>query len=156
MTSASAKTRRLLALAGVPHESEGGLLDRAEFPMRALKSHIVGQLRDVASELEPFTSELVPGTLHWNGTSYAQTAPKNRDVFALVWWSALTSIADILERQAGPLTPDQIDYLNRKLCGGMGSFNDFRLDSNAHGSDADVANLRLDTKMATLFQYLNP
>lgn len=75
-------------------------IDGAEFPMSALKSNIVGQLREVAAELEPFTSETVPGTLRWDGTSYAQTAPKKADVFALVWWSALTSIADILERQA--------------------------------------------------------
>lgn len=85
---------------------------------------IISGLRALAAELEPFTHEVQSGALVWDGNAYVKSNPRKADSYALAWWSTLNSIADVIERQNTPLTQQQIDYLKKKLFGGMGSLRD--------------------------------
>lgn len=133
-----------------PHLGISGILEI----MAALKSQVVGYLRQLAAELEPFMSPKAPGTRVWNGMAYGESTLREGDPYALAWWSTLTAIADTLQRQNEPLTSSQVDYLKRRFSGGMGSFNDFRLDATVHGSTAVAANGRLDTTIHSLVSCL--
>lgn len=117
-------------------------------------SKIVGGLRALADELKPFMDEVLEGSRVWNETAYVAAVPSSADKYALAWWSTLTSIADMLERQGGALTDQQFVYMKQLLYGGMGSFNDFSLSTKIHGSAADIANKKLDKKRTELYSLL--
>jgi len=112
---------------------------------------LIQGLRDLADELKPFTQELTSDSRVWNGSAYVKAEPQRLNPYAFAWWSALTSIADLIERQDGPLTQQQIDYLKNRLFGGMGSLSDFSLDSKEI-PDAAAANAKLDAKRIELYK----
>lgn len=113
---------------------------------------IVQGLRGLADELKPFTQEVIAGSRVWNGSAYVEAELRKPNPYALAWWSALTSIADVIERQDGPLTQQQFDYLKKRLFGGMGSLSDFSLDTKQFGDAAAVANAKLDAKRGELYE----
>lgn len=114
-------------------------------------SNILRGLRDLADRLKPFTAEILPGSRVWNGSAYVPASPRKADPYALAWWGRLTAIADVIERQGIPLTQQQVDYLKKVLFGGMGSFNDFSLDTKSFGNEAVIANRELDKKRSELY-----
>jgi len=115
---------------------------------------VITGLRALADELKPFINEYIAGSMVLDATKgkYVPVDPRQADRFALAWWSTISTLADILELQPGPLTAEQRDYLKRKLFGGMGSFADFSLDVRTLGAPAHTANQRLDAKRSTLFK----
>jgi hypothetical protein len=113
---------------------------------------IVQGLRGLADELKPFTQEVTTGSRVWNGSAYVEAEPRKLNPYALAWWSALTSIADLIELQNAPLTPQQFDYLKKRLFGGMGSLSDFALDTKQFGDAAAAANEKLDTKRSEFYR----
>jgi hypothetical protein len=113
---------------------------------------IVEGLRDLADELKPFTQEVTAGSRVWNGRAYVTAESRKLNPYALAWWTALTSLADLIERQDSPLTQQQFEYLKKQLFGGMGSFSDFSLDRNQFGDSAPTANEKLDRKRTELYR----
>ena len=69
-----------------------------------------------------------------------------------MWWSTLNEAADLLDAQEGPLSPKQIDHMRHQLFGGMGSFQDYSVDTNKYGERAKDTNQRLSEKQSKLFQ----
>lgn len=116
------------------------------------KDELIRGLRNLAEELKPFTQEVKTGGRVWNGTTYAQTAPRHADPYALMWWGILTSIAELLEAQDAPASEKQVTLLRKKLFGGMGSFNDYNLDATRLGDAAESSNRRLKDKRTALFR----
>lgn len=112
---------------------------------------IVQGLRDLADELKPFTQEATAGSRVWNGRAYVAAEPRELNPYALAWWTALTSLADLIERQDTPLSQQQFEYLKKQLFGGMGSFSDFSLDRKQFGDAAATANEKLDRKRSDLY-----
>ena len=115
------------------------------------KQNLITGLRSLADELVPFTQNVQGGSRVWNGTAYVTTELRKLDSYALMWWSTLTAIADLLSAQRNPLEPEQIQQLRKKLFGGMGSFNDYCIDENHCGEEAKSANARLNEKRTKLF-----
>jgi hypothetical protein len=76
------------------------------------------------------------------------------DHSAVAWWSSLTSIAEMIDRQRWPLTKPQLEYLRSTLFGGMGSFQDWSLEQQSYGSDATNTNKRLEKLRSELFRLL--
>ncbi len=113
---------------------------------------IVQGLRGLADELKPFTQEVTVGSRIWNGSAYVVAEPRKLNPYALAWWSALTSMADMIERQDAPLTRHQFEYLKKRLFGGMGSLCDFSLDKKQFGDAAAAANAKLDSKRSELYK----
>ena len=92
------------------------------------KADLIKGLRGLADELKPFTQEVRFGVLVCDGTAYVQAEPKQADTYALMWWSTLNSIADLLDTQDTLLSAEQITHLRQQLIGGMGSFTDYCID----------------------------
>ena len=118
-------------------------------------SDLISALRSLADELKPFTREVQPGSRLWNGTAYVKAEEQRADPYALSWCSILTTIADMIEIRETPVTVRQAEYVKRTLFGGMGSFNDFSLDTNVFGESGKRANTRLEanrTKLYGLFE----
>jgi hypothetical protein len=90
--------------------------------MNTLK--FIQQLRLIAEEPKPLTLSASSSAATWDGTRYAKGGATSADPVALVWWSILTAIAELVEGQESPLTTKQMEYLMRLLFGGMGSLND--------------------------------
>ena len=116
------------------------------------KTDLINGLRGLADELKPFTQEIHSGGRVWNGNAYVAAEPKKADPYALMWWSTLTSTADLLEAQDTLLSSEQTLLLRQKLFGGMGSFNDYCIDVNRGGDAAKAANQRLNDKRTALFK----
>ena len=119
----------------------------------------IAVLRSIADELKPFIESSSPGSLSWNGTAYVQGKDKSPDPYALGWWSRLITTADLLEAQDSTLTANQYGYLERVLFGGMGSLNDFWLNRDTLGEEAQDANNRIKektTQLFVLFKLLRP
>jgi len=114
-------------------------------------SNFIAALRSIADELKPFIESSSTGSLSWNGTAYVKGKDKSADPGALAWWSSLNTIADLLEAQESTLSAKQYDYLNRVLFGGMGSLNDFWLNKDTLGEEAQDANNRIREKTTKLF-----
>jgi len=116
-------------------------------------------LDDSAEVLKPFIESSRRGGLHWNGSEYASaTQDRTADPYALAWWSTLRTIAALVASQPG-LTAEQIEYLQRELFGGMGSWNDFSLDAKRWGKKAESANDhlgRIRHELYSCFQTLRP
>jgi hypothetical protein len=116
-------------------------------------------LDDYTEVLEPFIESSRRGGLHWNGSEYAPTTEDRvADPYALSWWSTLRTISALVSSQPC-LTGEQIEYLQRELFGGMGSLNDFSLDTKRWGEKAKVANEQLGKirhDLYSCFQTLRP
>lgn len=116
------------------------------------KIELINKLRLLAQELEPFTQEVKIGSRIWNGVSYAQPEAREADSYALMWWGILTEIIDLLQAQDTELGAKQVEHLRCKLVGGMGSFNDYCIDTKRGGDLAKAANQRLNEKRTELFK----
>lgn len=116
------------------------------------KHELIEGLRNLAEELKPFTQEVRTGSRVWNGTAYVQTAPRQADPYALMWWGMLTTIAELLEAQESPPSEKEVVLLRQKLFGGMGSFSDYCIDAIRFGDAAKSANQRLSEKRTALFR----
>ena len=114
-------------------------------------TRFIAVLRSIADELKPFIESSSSGSLSWNGTAYVKGKDKSPEPYALAWWSTLCTIADLLEAQESTLSAKQYDYLKRVLFGGMGSLNDFWLNKEVLGEEAESANNRIKGKTTQLF-----
>jgi hypothetical protein len=112
-------------------------------------------LRSAADTLEPFSRQIRSNTRVWDGMNYAPpTRLQEPDPYALMWFGTLRTMADLLERQRD-ITDSQLAYLKDIFRGGMGTFNDFSLDTRQWGKDAEEANYKLRFIGDELFEYLN-
>ncbi|HOE72671.1 MAG TPA: hypothetical protein PK972_07265 [Deltaproteobacteria bacterium] len=116
---------------------------------------IVDCMRKLGSELQPFTQETLPGTKTWSGSEYVQAEQRSLDPYALMWWGIITTLADILEIQGESITKEQLEYLRKKVLGGMGSFQDFQINEKQFGSLAKDANGRLQLILSSLFNLIS-
>ncbi len=116
------------------------------------KQNLINGLRSLADELRPFTENVQAGSRVWNGTAYVTSELRQLDSYALMWWNTLTAIADLIEAQRNPLEPEQIEVLQKKLFGGMGSFSDYCIDSCC-GEGVKIANARLNESRTKLFKF---
>lgn len=116
------------------------------------KIELIINLRSLTEELQPFIQEVKSGARIWNGLSYVQSEAREADPYALMWWGILTEIIDLLEAQDTELGAKQIEHLRAKLVGGMGSFNDYCIDTRRCGDSAKAANQSLNKKRTKLFQ----
>ena len=96
-----------------------------------------------------------PGaSLAWDGTAYVPASslpPRPFAPNAAKWWGTLTALAGILAGQRA-MSDLQKQYLHQLLFGGMGSFNDFRLDEILLGSDAKQANQEVSELRSRLYE----
>ncbi len=105
------------------------------------KTAFIKHLRATADVLTPLTRSIHPGSRVWDGTNYVAVAGANSDEpdpYALVWWSKLLAIADLIEAQDSPISAKQLEWLRGALFGGAGSLNDLYFDravSEKAGSD---------------------
>jgi hypothetical protein len=111
-----------------------------------------GLLRQATAVLSEFSEPPGIGACRWDGTAYSASDQKAFDPFAAKWWAALSAVAEMIERQSAPLTPQQKAYLDRLLFGGMGSFNDFVFDERRAGAGAMRANQDLNALRRMLFE----
>lgn len=118
------------------------------------KKDVILGLRELAGELQQFTQEVHAGSRVWNGVAYVQASARQADPYALMWWSTLNEIANLLEAQDDALNSKQIEHLRHKLFGGMGSFNDYCIDVSRCGDEANAANRRINEKRTKLFRSL--
>lgn len=112
------------------------------------KTEFIRQLRATAEVLEPLTHSSSTAWKVWNGNAYVKNDGKAADTldpYALAWWTALRTIAELIEAQDSPPSSKQIAYLQRVLFGGMGSLNDLSF------RNADAINIRLQRKRGELF-----
>jgi len=116
------------------------------------KIELTTNLRSITEELQPFIQEVRPGGRIWNGSSYVESEAREADPYGLMWWGILTEIIDLLEAQDSELGIKQVEHLRGKLVGGMGSFNDYCIDTKRCGDLAKSANQRLNEKRTKLFQ----
>ena len=125
------------------------------FDSKMNKREFIKQLKETAETLKPLTESAMPGSLNWNGSTYAKSAEEKKpEPYALAWWSILTTVAELIEGQETPLSTKQIDYLNSLLFGGMGSFNDVSFDPNSVGQIAKDINDRLEKQRSALYDIL--
>lgn len=118
-------------------------------------SDFIAQLRATAKELAPLTQLRTLGALTWNGAEYTKgTESIKPDPYALSWQTALTTIAEMLERQESPMTAKQANYLKHLLFSGMGSLNDLYFDSRSNGEIAKAVNDGLEKQRRVLFDSL--
>lgn len=115
---------------------------------------LIDLLKQACAILEPFTQNVGPRTLVYDGTRYAPAPPQSPDPYALAWWSSFQTVIALLEGLE-TLTTRQQAYLCHSICGGMGSFNDFVLDESRWGSRATTANQQLTQVRSSLCSALN-
>jgi hypothetical protein len=115
-------------------------------------STFIELLRLLISVLGPFSEPSHAGSKTWDGKAYVAAPQRNFDPFAAKWWATLTAIAEMLDKQGAPLSPEQKAYLDRLLFGGMGSLNDFVLDERQLGVEARQANQELNRLRKELFE----
>lgn len=89
------------------------------------KDALVQQLRATAEPLKPLLNDVSPGTLTWNGATYAPAAvARVSDPTARLWWGCLVMVAALLEVQAEEMSMPQIELLEREFVGGLASMPD--------------------------------
>jgi len=115
------------------------------------KQAFVEHLRETAQILKPYTSQEAPGTKRWDGAAYVESEATQFEPQALVWWSMLTAIAEMVDKQDVPRSEKQTSYLNGLLFGGMGSLNDLSISSRSVTDRADSLNAQLDRQRKLLF-----
>lgn len=84
---------------------------------------VVEQFRRMADMLLPFAAGLSAGDSRDAGAGERIADPSARQ-----WHDMLTVAAAMVERQSCALNESQLLYLQRTFVGGLGSFQDFRLD----------------------------
>ncbi len=115
---------------------------------------LIDLLKQASTVLQPFTLEVKPGDLVYDGTRYAPSPPRSLDPYALAWWSSFQTTIALLDGLEA-LTPSQLDYLRHSLCGGMGSFGDFSLDEKRWGASAAKANRQLAQIRTSFYEALS-
>jgi hypothetical protein len=115
-----------------------------------MSNGFIDVLRRLVSVLSPFSEPSGAGSRIWNGEAYAPASQQKFDPTAAKWWATLMAIAEMLDTQGVPLSPEQKRYLDRLLFGGMGSLNDFALDERI-GAEARQANQELERLRKDLF-----
>lgn len=125
--------------------------------MRDSVSQFTDLLAQIAEVLQPFVNSHRVGDRVWNGQQYAPADEScDADPVATAWWATANTAAALIAGQPS-LSPQQHDYFKRTLFGGMGSLNDFSLDTARWGSKAKEANQQLAiirTALYTCFQRL--
>ncbi|MDO8291180.1 MAG: hypothetical protein Q7T44_18360 [Parvibaculum sp.] len=112
----------------------------------------VDLIRRSVDVLSEFVEESPSGSKRWDGNSYASTVRTPTDIQAAKWWGILTVLAAMLANQSLPLSQGQREYIERLLFGGMGSFNDFVLDTEIFGEKAKLVNSHLDRLRGDLYR----
>ncbi|MEK7747506.1 MAG: hypothetical protein AAB300_00295 [Nitrospirota bacterium] len=115
---------------------------------------LIDALRAASSILAPFSDPSSGLGLRWNGTAYVPATSREADTYAAKWWMALVVVTEMLNVQDGPLTTAQKKYLEKLLCGGMGSFNDFFLDEDQWGEAGSAANAALNSARSNIYSAL--
>src|ERR1039458_7258955 len=115
---------------------------------------LIDLLKQASAILEPFTENITPSTLVYDGTRYVPAPPQSPDPYALAWWSSFQTTIALLDGLE-TLTTSQRTYLRNSICGGMGSFNDFALDEARLGASASTANKQLNQIRLSLFAAIN-
>ena len=115
---------------------------------------LIDLLEQASAVLQPFTQDVRPGALAYDGTRYAPSPPQSPDPYALAWWSSFQTIIALLGG-SGTLTESQRAYLRRTICGGMGSFSDFSLDEKRWGASAAKANHQLAQIRTSFYEALD-
>ncbi len=115
---------------------------------------LIDILEQASAVLQPFTLEVRPGDLVYDGTRYAPSPSRSLDPYALAWWSSFQTIIALLG-DSETLTERQRAYLRGTICGGMGSFADFSLDVKRWGASAAKANQQLDQIRTSFYEALN-
>ena len=112
----------------------------------------VSHLKDTAKFLLPHIDDWKLGQKIWNGEKYDEYRGEEfkADPYARLWYSTLTVLAEMIERQETKLTRRQSDFIERLLFGGMGSFNDYSLGTAFQQGVAE-ANQILDALRKTLY-----
>ena len=89
----------------------------------------VSQLKDTAKFLLPHIDDRKSGQKIWNGKKYDEYHGDDfkADAHARLWYSTLTLLAEMIDRQESKLTTRQSEFIGTLLFGGMGSFNDYSL-----------------------------
>jgi hypothetical protein len=127
--------------------------------MRDSVSQFVDLLEQLAEVLRPFVSSHRAGDRVWNGEEYAlATESLDADSVATAWWATATTAAALIAGEQR-LSPQQHAYFDGTLFGGMGSLNDFSVDTTRWGEKALEANRQLAiirTALYTCFQTLTP
>lgn len=119
-------------------------------------NELVRCLRATAEALTPLAESVTAGALTWNGVKYAPGQQEKRpEPSALVWQSILNTLAEMIDRQDGPLSDKQVAYLDRLLFGGMGSLNDLHFDEKASGDVAKLVNDSLEKQRRALYTSFN-
>jgi hypothetical protein len=115
------------------------------------ETEFIKQLRATADLLKPLTCSSSTAWKVWDGTAYVKSDGKTRtlDPYALAWWTALRTIAELIEAQDSPVSSKQIAYLKSTLFGGMGSLNDLSF------RNFDAINAQLRQKTSELFAAFN-
>ena len=115
---------------------------------------LIDLLKQASAVLQPFTQDVRPGALVYDGTRYAPSSPQSPDAYALAWWFSFQTTIALLDGLE-TLTESQRDYLRRTICGGMGSFADFSLDERRWGDSALKANHQLAQIRTSFYESLN-
>jgi len=117
--------------------------------------NVTDLLDECVATLQPFAQTVDVGSQRWNGTAYVPvTKPQIGDIYASAWAASLRTAAQFLNLQEKP-TESQIALLRNLLFGGMGTFQDFQLDTKRWGAEAHAANVRLEQLRAKLFKSLS-
>ena len=119
------------------------------------KITLIQSIRNLANEIKPFTQNIRSGSKTWDGNAYVQAEPRQADPYALMWWSVLTTIAELLDAQESELSSRQVKYLRERLLGGMGSLADYSVDTGEFGESARIANEQLDRQRTMLFKIFS-
>jgi hypothetical protein len=114
---------------------------------------LIDLLNQASAVLQPFTRDVRPGALVYDGTSYSQSSTQSPDAYAIAWWFSFRNTVALLD-SLETLTPRQRDYLRHSLCGGMGSFSDFSLDEERWGVSAKTANQKLTQIRGLIYETL--
>jgi hypothetical protein len=107
-------------------------------------SKLVSLLRQIVTELEPYTALLLPSASSTDQGQCGLEASREFEVSAVQGWSkTLERFAEEVEKHNGPLSERERDMIGSNLFRGMGSFADFYLDERIFGSRAKAGNERI-------------
>lgn len=122
--------------------------------MRTRKK-LIDQFNRIADMLLPFAAGVSPDNRTWSGETWSLNeydpgfGARMPDPAAREWYAMFRVAATLLETQRSSLSEKQLLYLQRTFAGGMGSFQDFRLDEEEFG-----ANKQLEIERHALLELL--
>ena len=113
----------------------------------------VRQIKDIAEFLRPHVDDKKRGKKIWDGEKYTEYRGEEykADSYARLWYSTLTVVAEMIDRQESKLTTRQKEFIGSLFFGGMGSFNDFSLGT-AFQTDIRETNQVLHTLRGNLYK----